>query len=132
MQQYLIELVLGLLAGLFLGITGIAPTGVILIALDILKIGDYKSNLGAILLLNIFPITLSSVYQFYKSKQINYSLGFILLFSIITGSYFGSKMVVGKNSFLTVKNIKYLTAFLSLFVGTVFLISAYYDTNTNT
>jgi uncharacterized membrane protein YfcA len=132
MQQYLIELVLGLLAGLFLGITGIAPTGVILIALDILKIGDYKSNLGAILLLNIFPITISSVYQFYKSKQINYSLGFILLFSIITGSYFGSKMVVGKNSFLTVKNIKYLTAFLSLFVGTVFLISAYYDTNTNT
>jgi len=132
MLQYLIEVILGLLSGLFLGITGIAPTGVILIALDILKIGDYKSNLGAILLLNLFPISISSVYQFYKSDQINFSLGFILLFSIITGSYFGSKMVVGKNSFLTVKNIKYITACLSLFVGTVFLISAYYDTNTNT
>ena len=132
MLQYLIEVILGLLSGLFLGITGIAPTGVILIALDILKIGDYKSNLGAILLLNLFPISISSVYQFYKSDQINFSLGFILLFSIITGSYFGSKMVVGKNSFLTVKNIKYITACLSLFVGTVFLISAYYDKSSNT
>ena len=130
MLQYLIQIVLGVLSGLFLGITGIAPTGLILIALDNLKIGDYKSNLGAILMLNIFPITISSVYQFYKSDKINYSLAFILLFSIITGSYFGSKMVIGKNSFLTVKNIKYLTGLLSLFVACVFLSSAYYETNT--
>ena len=130
MLQYLIQIVLGVLSGLFLGITGIAPTGLILIALDNLKIGDYKSNLGAILMLNIFPITISSVYQFYKSDKINYSLAFILLFSIITGSYFGSKMVIGKNSFLTVKNIKYLTGLLSLLVAGVFLISAYYETNT--
>ena len=128
MLQYLIQIVLGVLSGLFLGITGIAPTGLILIALDNLKIGDYKSNLGAILMLNIFPITISSVYQFYKSDKINYSLAFILLFSIITGSYFGSKMVIGKNSFLTVKNIKYLTGLLSLLVAGVFLISAYYET----
>ena len=128
MLQHLIQLFLGLISGLFLGITGIAPTGLILIALDNLKIGDYKSNLGAILMLNIFPITISSVYQFYKSDKINYSLAFILLFSIITGSYFGSKMVIGKNSFLTVKNIKYLTGLLSLLVAGVFLISAYYET----
>ena len=130
MLQYLIQIVFGLLSGLFLGITGIVPTGLILVALDNLKIGDYKSNLGAILMLNIFPLTIASVYQFYKSDQINYSLAFILLFSIITGSYFGSKMVVGKKSFLTVKTIKYLTGLLSLFVAIVFLTSAYYENNT--
>lgn len=129
MIQYLIQLVLGLLSGLFLGITGIAPTGVVLIALDALKIGDYKSNLGAILMLNILPISISSFYQFYKANQINYSLGGILFFSIIIGSYFGSKMVVGKKSFLTVKNIKYLTGLLSVFVASVFLTSAYYEPN---
>ena len=129
MLQYLIQLVLGLLSGLFLGITGIAPTGVVLIALDALKIGDYKSNLGAILMLNVLPFSISSFYQFYKSNQINYSLGFILFFSIIIGSYFSSKMVVGKNSFLTVKHIKYLSGLLSLFVGSIFLTSAYYETN---
>ena len=129
MIQYLIQLVLGLITGLFLGITGIAPTGIILIALDALKMGDYKSNLGAILMLNVLPFSISSFYQFYKSNQINYSLGFILFFSIIIGSYFSSKMVVGKNSFLTVKHIKYLSGLLSLFVGSIFLTSAYYETN---
>ena len=46
------------------------------------------------------------------------------------GSYFGSKMVVGKKSFFNVKNIKYLTGVLSLFVAIVFLTSAYYENNT--
>ena len=130
MLQHLIQLFLGLISGLFLGITGVAPTGLILIALDNLKIGDYKSNLGAILMLNLFPVTISSVYEFYKSDQINYSLAFILIFSIMIGSYFGSKMVIGKNSFFNVKNIKYLTGALSLFAAIVFLTSAYYEKNT--
>ena len=130
MLQYLIQIVFGLLSGLFLGITGMVPTGLILVALDNLKIGDYKSNLGAILMLNIFPLTIASVYQFYKSDQINYSLACILLFSIIAGSYLGSKMVVGKKSFLNVKTIKYLSGLLSLFVAVVFLSSAYYEPNT--
>ena len=82
MYKFLLEAIFGLLAGLFLGITGIVPTGVILIVLDYLKIGNYKTNLGSILFINLFPITVGSVYQFYKAKQINFSLGFILLFSI--------------------------------------------------
>jgi len=129
MNQFLIESILGLLAGLFLGVTGIAPTGIILLALDALKIGDYKSNLGAILLLNIFPITIGSVYEFYKSKQLNYSLGAILLLTIILGSFIGSKFVAGEKAILSTKVIKYITAYLSLFVGVSFLFSAYYEKN---
>lgn len=125
--QYLIELILGLFCGLFLGITSLAPTGIILIALEILKIGDYKSNLGSILLLNIFPITIPSVYEFYKSNKINYSFTLILLLSITIGCFIGSKMVVGNNSFLTSTNIKYITGYLSIFMGIIFLISAYKD-----
>jgi uncharacterized membrane protein YfcA len=128
MNQVLIETVLGLLTGLFLGVTGIPPTGLILIALDYLKIGDYKSNLGAILFLNLFPITVGSVFEFYKSKQINFSLGFILLFSVIIGSFIGSKFIAGDKKFtISTKNIKYITAYLSLFTGIVFFISAQYD-----
>ena len=127
MNKFLIESILGLLCGLFLGITGIVPTGIILLALDVLKIGDYKSNLGAILLLNIFPITIGSVYDFYKSKQINYSLGAILLLTIILGSFIGSKFVAGEKAILSTKAIKYITAYLSLFIGVSFLYSAYYE-----
>ena len=52
MNQYIIEAILGLVSGIFLGITGIAPTGLILILLEYFKIGEYKKNLGAILLIN--------------------------------------------------------------------------------
>jgi len=131
MNQFLIETILGLFSGLFLGITGIAPTGIILIALDLLKIGDYKSNLGAILFLNLFPITIGSVYEFYKSKQINFSIGFILLLTIILGSFIGSKLVAGDKNTLSTKSVKYITACLSLFVGFVFLYSAYYENPNN-
>jgi hypothetical protein len=129
MNQFLIESILGLLCGLFLGVTGIPPTGLILLALEALKIGDYKSNLGAILFLNLFPITIGSTYEFYKSKQINFSLGIILLLTIILGSFLGSKFVTGVKEILSTREIKYITAYLSLFVGVTFLYSAYYEKN---
>ena len=129
MNAILVETILGLLCGIFLGITGIAPTGIILIALDVLKIGDYKSNLGTILFLNLFPITIGSVFEFYKSKQINFSLGTTLLFTIILGAYIGSIFVAGEKNVFSTKTVKLITAYLSLFVGIVFLISAYYEKN---
>ena len=129
MNEFLIESILGLLAGLFLGITGIFPSGTILLLLDALKIGDYKSNLGVIMLLNLFPITIGSTYEFYKSDQINYSLALILLLTIMMGSFISSKFVAGKKTVFSTRDIKYITAYFSLFVGAVFLYSAYYEKN---
>ena len=129
MNQYIIELFLGLFCGIFLGITGIAPTGLVLILLEYFKIGEYKTNLGAILLLNMFPLTIGSIYEFYKSKSINFELGFILLFSVILGSYLGSKFVVGNGYELSIKQIKYITSCLGFVIFILFLISAYYEKN---
>jgi uncharacterized membrane protein YfcA len=128
MNQYIVELFLGLITGAFLGITGIAPTGLVLILLEYFKIGEYKSNLGAILLLNLFPLTIGSIYEFYKSNSINYELGIILLFSVIIGSYFGSKIVVGSGFKLSIKQIKYITSCLGFLIFILFLNSAYYET----
>jgi uncharacterized membrane protein YfcA len=129
MNQILIESILGLLSGLFMGITGILPSSVMLLVLDVLKIGDYKSNLGVIMLLNVFPLTIGSTYEFYKSHQINYSLSLILLLTIMLGSFIGSKFVTGEKGFFSTKDIKYMTAYFSLFIGLVFLYSAYYEKN---
>ena len=41
MNKLIIEIVVGLICGLFLGITGIAPTGLIILALDYFKIDDF-------------------------------------------------------------------------------------------
>jgi len=127
MNAIVIETILGLLCGIFLGITGIAPMGFILLALDFFKIGDYKSNLGAILFLNLFPITIGSVFEFYKSNKINYSIGTILLLTIIIGSFIGSRFVVGNKIVLSTKIIKLITAYLSLFMAGAFFYAAYYE-----
>ena len=129
MNQYIIEAVLGLISGVFLGITGILPVGLIVIILDYLNIGDYRSNLGAIMFINLFPYTIGSVYEFYKTKNINYKLGLILIFSIIIGSYIGSKYVVGSGLKLSIKQIKYISAIIGLTMFFLFFTSAYYETD---
>jgi uncharacterized membrane protein YfcA len=129
MNQYIIEAVLGLISGVFLGITGILPVGLIVIILDYLNIGDYRSNLGAIMFINLFPYTIGSVYEFYKTKNIHYSLAWILLLSIILGSYIGSKYVVGAGFKLSIKQIKYISAIIGLTMFFLFFTSAYYETD---
>jgi uncharacterized membrane protein YfcA len=129
MNQYIIELILGLLAGLFSGMTGILPVGLLLIIFDFLKIGDYKSNLGAIALINLFPISIGSFWEFFKVDKINYSMGLILLASVVTGGYFGSKIVVNEKYNLSKKTIKYITSGLGFTIWILFLISAYYEKN---
>jgi uncharacterized membrane protein YfcA len=129
MNQYIIELVLGLLCGVFLGVTGVAPTGLVLLALDYFKIGNYITNLGTIIFLNLFPITIGSAWEFYKTNQINYTMGLILFFSIVGGSYLGSKLVVGEKIKMTKKHIKYITSALGLVMFVSFLISGYYEKN---
>lgn len=129
MNQYIIELILGLIAGLFSGITGILPVGLLLITFDYLKIGNYASNLGAIALLNLFPISIGSFWEFFTANKVNYSMGYILLLSIITGAYFGSKLVVNEKIKLSKKTIKYITSILGFIIGILFLISAQFESN---
>jgi hypothetical protein len=45
------------------------------------------------------------------------------------GSFIGSKFVVGEKTFFSTRDIKYITAYLSLFIGVAFLYSAYYEKN---
>lgn len=130
MNQLLIELTIGLLAGLFLGVTGIAPVGLILIALEFFKIGDYTSNLGSVLFLNLFPISIGSVYQFYKEKKINFSLGIILTMSVMIGSFISSKFFLDKEKKISPKMLKYITSALGFSLGFIYFISAYFhDSN---
>ena len=129
MIQYIIEAFFGLLSGLFLGITGIPATGFTLLGLDYFKVNDYKSILGAILFLNLFPISLGSVWEFYKAGKIDFTMGWILLITIMVGSYMGSKYIVSVKNQLSNKTIKYITAYFSFLTGILFLISANYEKN---
>jgi uncharacterized membrane protein YfcA len=121
-----IEIIIGLFVGIILGITGLAATSIILLIMSLLKIGDYKTILGSVLFIQLFPITIGSVYQFYKAKKIDFQLGFILLISVVIGSIIGSKLVLNKENPLSEKIIDYITSAVGFIIGISFLISGYY------
>lgn len=129
MISIIIELIIGFISGILLGITGIPPNALILIGLDYFKIADYKTILGSILFLNLFPLTIGSVYEFHKHKKINYMMSFILLVAIILGSTLGSYYLLNSYNQLSVKSVKLISLFISFFIFLYFFY-AYITTNT--
>jgi len=121
-----IEIIIGLFVGIILGITGLAATSIILLIMSLLKIGDYKTNLGSVLFIQLFPITIGSIYEFYKAKKIDFQLSIILLISVVIGSMIGSKIVLNKENPLSEKIIDYITSAVGFIIGISFLISGYY------
>jgi uncharacterized membrane protein YfcA len=128
MNENLITVILGLISGSILGVTGFVPTSIILFVLEYLKIGDYKTNLGTMLFLNLFPISGGSVLEFYKHKNINFRMGIILTLTIFISSYICSSFAVGEGS-MSVKTLKYITAVISLIIAILFFYMGYYEKN---
>ena len=116
---------IGLISGLLLGLTGILPLGFFLILFKYFNVGDYKTIIGTVLYVILFPLTIGSVWEFYKTKKINFFVGNILLVTMIIGSYFGSKLVLDERFQLTEKTIKYISAIMSFVFSIAFFITAY-------
>ena len=101
----------------------------LILSFDYFQINEYKKILGAILFVNLFPISIGAVWEFYKNKQIDFKMGWIVLLTTMIGSYLGSKLVVGGKAQLSYKTIKYISGIFSLVTGVLFLISGYYEKN---
>jgi hypothetical protein len=128
MLDYFIYIFFGIISGFCLGTTSFNPVGLILLILNALSIGDYKSNLGALMVLNVFPISIGSFFEFYKSGLINWPLALILCVTVTLGSSLGSKIITNKKYAVSNKAIEYFTGYISIIIGIAFLISAYYET----
>jgi len=127
MLDYVIYIFFGLISGFCLGTTSFNPVGLILLVLNSFNIGDYKSNLGALMVLNVFPISIGSFFEFYKSGLINWPLAITLCITVTLGSYLGSKIITNKKYVVSNKAIQYFTGYISIIIGIAFLISAYYE-----
>jgi uncharacterized membrane protein YfcA len=122
MFNVIIESISGLICGLILGITGYAPTSLVLYILTFFQIGSFKSDIGSLLFINLFPISIGSIMQFYKAKQINYSISFVLLITTIIGSYLGTKIILDKKYSISEQTIKYIISFVSFLIGFIYLL----------
>jgi len=115
---------IGLLSGVLLGITGILPLGFFIIFLRFLNVGDYKTILGSVLYVVLFPISIGSFIQYYQAGKVNFLVGNILLITMVLGSYFGTKLVLDERYQLTEKTIKYITACMSFVASMIFFFTA--------
>lgn len=107
-----------------MGTTGMAPFTLLMLILEYFNVNEYKTILGSVLLVNLFPITIGSIYEFYKAKKIDYVMSAILILSVTLGSFLGSKLVLNGKNKLSVKTIKYITSIMGFIMGFVFLFSA--------
>ena len=125
MFEIIVSIILGLFSGFLSGFTGISSAGIILAGLSLTKvIKYYKTLIGTMLYVVVFPITAGSVWQFYKTKKINYFIGNILLVSFLLGSYLGTKTILNADLKISEKTIKYITSVIAFTLGTYFFYSA--------
>jgi len=124
MLNIIIICLIGIIIGIISGITGILFSGFAIILFKYLDVGDYKTILGTVLYITLFPLTIGSVVEFYNAKKINFFVGNLLLITFIIGGYFGSKLVLDEKFKVTEKQIKYISAILSFFSAILFFLEA--------
>ena len=125
MMNIILICLIGIIIGLITGVTGVLFSGFAVVALKYLDVGDYKTILGTVLYILLFPLSICSTIEFYKAKKINFFVGNLLLITFIIGGYIGSKLVLNDYYNLSEKKIKYISAILSLFSGGLFFVEAY-------
>jgi uncharacterized membrane protein YfcA len=119
-------ILIGLITGLFTGFTGLSAMGIVLMALTSSHIiDDYKTIIGTVLYVLMFPTTIAAVLEYHKQDKINFLVGNLLLISLLVGSYIGAKITLSSKYKISEKTIKYTTSFIALSMGTYFFITAY-------
>ncbi|MGZ3920281.1 MAG: TSUP family transporter [Bacteroidia bacterium] len=94
MNEVLLLLLVGLLAGFLSGLIGIGGGIVIVPVLVYLLNFNQKTAQGTTLFMFLFPIGILGVYNYYKGGFLDYKTALIMAGTFILGSYFGSKTVI--------------------------------------
>jgi uncharacterized membrane protein YfcA len=126
MYEIFIVTLLGFVMGLLQGVVGFTPMTIIIFILYYFKImTDYKTILGTTLYVALLPLTIGSVWEFYKVKKIHFLFGNILLITLIIGSYIGSLLILNPAYRITDKMIQYMTSALGFVTFVIYFTLAY-------
>ena len=115
-------ILVGLVFGIMVGITGMFPGG--FIALILYNLGvftDFKLSLGTILFVFALPFSIGGIYEYHKAGKIDYKFGIILFITAVIGSYLGSKYSFYYH--FSDKSIKYAQGF----IATIMVIISFYS-----
>jgi uncharacterized membrane protein YfcA len=113
MQEILILLAVGLIAGFLSGLVGIGGGIVIVPVLVYFLNMNQKMAQGTTLFMFLLPIGILGVYNYYKGGYVDMKIAVIIGITFVLGSYFGSKVVIG----IDTKVVKQLFGGVLVLVG---------------
>jgi len=115
-MRWITPALIGLFAGSVGGFFGISGAFIILSLISFLKlVPDQRTAAGTTLFILLPPISILAVYQYYKDKQIDFRLGFAVMFFYILGGWIGAKGA----HVLSNKEIKLLLAIMFLILAII-------------
>jgi uncharacterized protein len=113
MENILIILVIGIVAGVFSGFIGIGGGLVIVPALVYFFSMNQHQAQGTSLAMMLPPIGILAVYNYYKGGYVDFRIAGILCLSFIIGSFFGSKFAIA----LPAETVKKIFGAIIIIVG---------------
>lgn len=122
LDRIILTIILGSLSGLLGGAFGLGGSFIVLPGLLALGIvPNFNTAVGTTLLSLLPPTTLLAVMEYYKRKQVDVKVGFILFLTFFVFAYFGTFI----NKYYSEKTLKYCTSIIFLIIAIYFFRSAY-------
>jgi len=129
MQQYLriiLTIIIGIITGIINGSTGLGGSFIIIPLFLLFNIiADYTKTIGTTMFAVLFPMSILSILEYAKNKDIDYFIGVILTITVVIFYYIGTKL----HLFLEKKNklflLKYLSSIVLIMAGIYFGYDAY-------
>lgn len=104
MNELLILLVLGLVAGILSGMVGIGG-GIIIVPALVYFLGfSQHSAQGTVLFMFLLPIGILGVFNYWQAGHIDWKVACIMASTFIAGSFLGSRFAISVDA-LTLKRI---------------------------
>lgn len=105
---------LGLLVGLITGLIGSGGNTLLVLALMLLGFPT-REIFGTSLFIQLLPLEILGVYEYYQSGNINLRLALFISIGMLLGIYFGSNLSV--NKYIDEKLLKNIFAIVLLISG---------------
>ena len=111
-------IVIGIIAGIIAGSTGLAAAGAILLGLTFSGIiSDHQTILGTTLYTLLPPTVIFGVWDYYRRGKVNFYYGNILIVTILFSTYIGAYLT----QIVPEKYLIFLTGCLLLVSGATFI-----------
>ena len=111
-------IVIGIIAGIIAGSTGLAAAGAILLGLTFSGIiSDHQTILGTTLYTLLPPTVIFGVWDYYRRGKVNFYYGNILIVTILFSTYIGAYLT----QIVPEKYLVFLTGCLLLVSGAMFI-----------